>query len=386
MRAVLAVAGVELRRFLRDRSNIFFVFLFPLLLVLVIGAQFGEGAAQGRVAVAGPESPLRAALVTELSDGLTVALEDPAEVREQLARGRVDVGLFLPPDAAAAFAAGDDVELEVVAGAQQRSVATLQAVRTAVEAVRTDRAQLAALTAAGAGQAQARRALADADAAFTPPTLAVVDVDDVAQEFSGLGQFDLGAAGQTLLFVFLISCAGSATLIQTRRLGVLARTLAAPVTAGQALAGQALGRFAIAVFQGAYIMAATAALFRVGWGELSASLLVLALFGVVAAGAAMVIGSLFDNDGAASGVGVGLGLVLAALGGCMLPLELFPDTLRRVAHVTPHAWAYDAFAEIQRHDGTIADVLPELGVLAAMGAALLLLGTWTLRRSLARAM
>ena len=34
MRTALAIAGVELRRFLRDRSNIFFVFIFPLLLVL----------------------------------------------------------------------------------------------------------------------------------------------------------------------------------------------------------------------------------------------------------------------------------------------------------------------------------------------------------------
>lgn len=60
----------------------------------------------------------------------------------------------------------------------------------------------------------------------------------------------------------------------------------------------------------------------------------------------------------------------------MLPLELFPDSVRRVANVTPHAWAYDAFAEIQRRGGTLVDVRPQLGVLAA----------WSLRRSLARAM
>jgi ABC-2 type transport system permease protein len=33
VRSGARVAGVELRRFLRDRSNIFFVFVFPLLLV-----------------------------------------------------------------------------------------------------------------------------------------------------------------------------------------------------------------------------------------------------------------------------------------------------------------------------------------------------------------
>jgi ABC-2 type transport system permease protein len=100
----------------------------------------------------------------------------------------------------------------------------------------------------------------------------------------------------------------------------------------------------------------------------------------------MLIGSLLDNDGAASGVGIGLGLVLAALGGCMLPLELFPAALRTIAHVTPHAWAYDAFAQIQRHDGTLVNILPQLGILLALAAALLALGTWSLRRSMSRAL
>lgn len=387
MRAARAIAAVELRRFLRDRSNIFFVFIFPLLLVLVIGAQFGGSGGNGRVAIAGEDSALRTAVVTALrADGVTVTLAGTDAVRDQVARGRTDVGLFISPAAAAAFPAGVDVGLEVVPGAQQGTQAALQRVRTAVARVTAERSQVAALVGVGVDHERARAALAEASSSMTPPRLAVVDVNRIAQEFSGLGKFDLGAAGETLLFVFLSSLAGSATLIQTRRLGVMARTLAAPVSAGQAIAGQTLGRFAIAVFQGGYIMAATVVLFKVSWGNLWLSLLVLVTFSAVAAGAAMLIGSLLDNEAAASGVGVGLGLVLAALGGCMLPLELFPDTLRTVAHITPHAWAYDAFAQIQRHDAGLVDILPELAVLAAMAAGLLVLGAWALRRSMVRAL
>ena len=39
-------------------------------------------------------------------------------------------------------------------------------------------------------------------------------------------------------------------------------------------------------------------------------------------------------------------LVLAALGGSMQPLEFFPDGLRRVAFLTPHAWMNDALWRI----------------------------------------
>ena len=185
--------------------------------------------------------------------------------------------------------------------------------------------------------------------------------------------------------MFLNSLAGSTTLIQSRRLGVTRRTLAAPVSTMQAVGGQALGRLTIATFQGAYIMAATSLLFGVQWGNLAVAVVVLVMFALVAAGAAMVLGSVLDNDAAAGGVGVGLGLVLAALGGGMYPIELFPDTLRTVAHATPHAWAAEALAEVQRHDGGLTDVLPQLGVLAGFAAVLLLLGAWLLRRSLARA-
>ncbi|CAN5333284.1 hypothetical protein BH11ACT1_BH11ACT1_27510 [soil metagenome] len=387
MRAGLAIAGVELRRFLRDRSNIFFVFIFPLLLVLVIGSQFGGGGGNGRVAISGSDTALRSAVTTALrDDGVAVTLTSADVVRELLSRGRSDVGVVISPEAATAFDAGDDVTLETITGSQQGTPAVLQRVRTAVGQLAAAQGQVAALVGAGVGEPQASAALATVSAAVTRPSIEVVDIDRIAQEFSGLGMFDLGAAGETLLFVFLASLAGSSTLIQTRRLGVMARTLAAPVSTRQAIGGQALGRLTIAVFQGAYIMLATAVLFRVNWGNLWLSLLLLATFSAVAAGAAMLIGSLIDNDGAAGGIGVGLGLVLAALGGCMLPLELFPSTLRTIAHITPHAWAYDAFAKIQRHHAGLVDILPQLGVLAAMAAVLLVVGTWTLRRSMARAL
>ncbi len=387
MRAVRAIAGVELRRFLRDRSNIFFVFIFPLLLVVVIGAQFGGEGDDGRVAVTGSRGALLVALVAALEDdGVAVSSAGAGAVREQVARGRTDVGVFLTEAATTAYDEGRNLDIEIITGSQQGAQVTTERVRTAAARIVLERGQAAALAAEGVGPAEADAALAAATRSLTPPRLSVVDADELAREFEGLGRFDQGAMAETLLFVFLASLAGSATLIDARRLGVVRRTLAAPVSAAQAIGGQALGRFAIAGFQGAYIMVATMVLFGVSWGSLWLALLVLATFSAVAAGAAMLIGSLLDNASAASSAGVGLGLVVAALGGCMLPLELFPDTLQTLAHITPHAWAYEALAEVQRHDAGITDIVPQLAVLVAMAAGLLALGTWALRRSMTRAL
>jgi ABC-2 type transport system permease protein len=387
MRNALTVAGVELRLFLRDRSNLFFVFVFPLLLVLMIGLQFGEGARSGRVAVSGPDSHLRAAIVREL-DADDVIVSEPAwdDALELLARGRLDAAVQVDDAAASAYDVGQDLTLEVVRGSSANAQVVEQQVRTAVDALRAERGRLVALEAYDVPAERAREALAAAEGQVSPPVLEVTNVDELSQEFAGLGQFDFGASGQLLLFVFLSCLAGSATLIQARRLGVVSRMLAGPMTAGQLVAGQVLGRWAIGLFQGGYIMLASSVLFDVRWGNLALSLLVLLLFSLVASGAAILLGTLLENEGAAGGLGVGLGLVLAALGGSMLPLELFPDTIRPVANLTPHAWAYDALADIQRRSGTLVDVLPQLGVLAGMAFLLAALGAWSLRRSLSRAM
>jgi ABC-2 type transport system permease protein len=66
----------------------------------------------------------------------------------------------------------------------------------------------------------------------------------------------------------------------------------------------------------------------------------------------------------------------------MVPLEVFPDRLRQIAHLTPHAWANDAFSELLERDGGLPDVLGELAVLLGVAALLIALATWSLRRAL----
>lgn len=387
MSAVLTIAAVELRRFWRDRSNIVFVFLFPMLLVVLIGSQFGGGGSEGRVAIAGPDSDLRSRLTSELEAAdLEVWYDDAGSVRDQLASNRADVGMFLSDEADRAYTAGEDVDVEVVSSSQATAQGALQRVRGAVLQLTTERGQVAALTAAGVPDTEARSALSQAEVATVAPTVTVTDVDEISQEFGDLGQFDLGAASQTLLFVFLSTLAGASALIQSRREGVLTRIVAQPVSSGQAVLGQALGRFSLAMVQGLYLIIGTAVLFGVDWGSWPATIVVLAAFAAVASALAMIVGSVMDNEGAATGIGIGAGLVLAALGGCMTPLEFFPATLQKVAHLTPHAWAYEAFAEIQRHGGGLLDVLPQLGVLVAMAVVLLAIGGMVLRRSIDRAL
>ena len=96
----------------------------------------------------------------------------------------------------------------------------------------------------------------------------------------------------------------------------------------------------------------------------------------------MVIGAALRTEQQAGGIGNLVGLGLAALGGCMVPIEFFSGPMRTVSWITPHAWANEGFAKLVRHNGVVTDVLPQLGMLAVYAAVLFVFGSWLLRRRL----
>ena len=393
---VLAIVRIELTRLLRDRSNLFFVFLFPLLLIIFLGAQFG-GDFSTRIGVVAPEGDTAADTVAQrldALDGITVVeVADADALADEVDRGVLAAGLELPEGYGDALAEVEPVEVRFLGRADATSV-SLRSLVTAVLAEQEQPGAAAQLLATGraatGGEAipvaelrEAAVAVQD-DAGSVEVAATTLGVDELAEEFAGLNQFDLGASSQLFLFTFLTSLAGSAALIQTRQYGVATRMLSTPTSVSTVLLGTAGGRFAIALFQALYIIVVSALVFGVNWGDPLATTLVVLLFCVAAAAAAMLIGSVFSNDSQASGAGVGIGLGAAALGGSMVPIELYPAGVAQVARITPHAWANEAMAELVRRDGTVVDILPQLGALTGFAVGLLVVASVALRRALVR--
>jgi ABC-2 type transport system permease protein len=379
-----AIAGVNLRRMLRDRANIFFVLLFPMLLILVLGIAFG-GSFEPRLGVVAADGPLADRLVAALAADERIRVErvdSESAMRTAVERGELAAGLALPADYDAAVRAGRTADVRYLARPDEYG----QQVGITVQAVVAEQAGL--LRAAGFAADQTGepfdQALGTAETVATGLPAVTVATSTVGEALfpEDIGRFDLGASTQLLLFVFLTSLVGSTALVETRRLGVSRRMLATPTGAGTILIGEALGRVAVALVQGLIIMLGAGLLFGVQWGDPLGAAALLALFALAASGAAMLMGAVFRTEQQAGGFGIMLGLVLAALGGSMMPIELFSDTMQTVAKFTPHAWANEGFAELVRRDGGLLDIAPQLGVLAGFAVGLFAVGAWLLRRTL----
>ncbi|HEX6131125.1 MAG TPA: ABC transporter permease [Actinomycetota bacterium] len=384
MRKALAIAGVNLRMLLRDAAGAFFVLVFPFLLILALGATFGAGSTPELGVTdlgAGPlGEDLRGRL--EAIERLDVrSFDDEASLRDAVERGAVEGGVVLPDGFDERVRGGGTVEIAYLA----RPTGGGQELRLAVEAaVEEQGVELVAarfLVEEGlATDLDGGLAAARSTAAAAAPRVGV-EVRTPGGD-PGVSGFARGAAQQLVVYVFITSLSASSMLVESRRLGVSRRMLASPTPARTVLAGEALGRYAIAFGQGALILVGTVVLFRVDWGNPLTTLVVLALFALAGTGAAMLMGASLDNASQAGALGVFLGLILGALGGGMVPLEIFPPVMERIAHLTPHAWALDALGESLARDAAPADVAAELGVLAAYGVALLAVATALLRRTI----
>jgi linearmycin/streptolysin S transport system permease protein len=382
----LWIAATNLRRTFRMRTNIFFVFVFPMILILALGATFGGSSSPRLGVVAQGSGPLGTALVRQLERTphlRVVFVSDPAALLTGVERGNLEAGVVIPPGYDAAIRAGHAVTVRYLARPDQSSQQLGETVQAAVSAqAGLLGAARFAVTQRSAPSFDAGLAEAARIAPRSPP-LSVTQVTAGTAAFSKtLGQFDEGAWTELLLFLFLIALTGATALIETRRLGLSRRMLATPTFPGTVIAGETLGRVLIALIQALVIILGSALLFGVSWGQPAGVAAVVILFALVGAGAGIFLGTLFRNEQQVIGVSLLLGMGLGALGGCMIPLEVFSPAMRRIAHITPQAWGNDAFAKLAGHGASITGILPQLGVLAAFAAVLLALATWRLRRAL----
>jgi ABC-2 type transport system permease protein len=148
------------------------------------------------------------------------------------------------------------------------------------------------------------------------------------------------------------------------------------------LAGLGLGWFAFALAQSAIIVGVGALLFGVSWGDPVGAIALVTVFAFVGCGVGLLVGAIGKNEDRVAAITPPLGIVLGALGGCMVPLEVFPPVMRTIAHVTPHFWAIDSWQTLIFDGDGIGAILPALGVLLAFSAVFVVAASTLLRRNL----
>jgi len=385
--ALVAIASVDFRRILHDRIALFSMLVLPVLIIIVVGATIGSGPRHLPIGVLDQDG---GAVAHQFAEQLTK--DGSADLHSYTERGdlerdirtqAISAGIVIPRgfSDAARSGTGADIVL-LIPQSQGGGQAARAVVQSAADQVGAKLAATAFVKAQLGPDAQADRAVENAGNSMR--TVAVNRRAVGQRALANDNPFSYTAPSNLVLFVFITSLASGSVLVESRRLGITRRSLGAPIRPSTLLLGSGVMRYLTALAQAALVIVIGALLFGVTWGQpLGVAVLVL-VYALVGAGTGLLVGAVARNPEQAMAVGIPVAIGMGMLGGCMWPLDVVPEPLRVIGHLTPKAWAMDGFVGLIYNGESLAGIAPQIGVLALYAAVLLTVAGILLRRALTR--
>lgn len=383
----LHLALKDLRLLARDPVALFWVFGFPVLFALFLGGVVraglrGETGPLELVVVDAAETPASRRLVDALerAEGLVVRSASLETAQRVVRRGEAVAYLEVPPGWGSPVRASEggeavvplrlgidpsrEVEGALLRGAIARAVQGLGAEGAAAEERRVA-ASLGALGVGAAGSAGGRGG--------TEPPL-------VVERAAGLREAELVFPAAVLWG--LIGCAASfaVSLVTERTRGTLLRLVTAPIDKSALLWGKALACLLACLAVAVALTFLAVGGFEVRFESLLGLLAAIGSAALCFVGITMLLSSLGRSEQAVAGAGWAVLILMAMLGGGMVPLSLMPSWLRSLSHLSPAKWSVLALEGATWRAFSPEELVLPCGVLLAVAGGSFFLGV----RSLAR--
>jgi ABC-2 type transport system permease protein len=197
----------------------------------------------------------------------------------------------------------------------------------------------------------------------------------------GAQRYQVLVPSYTVMFAFFLVLNVGWVFVTERREGTLKRLRAAPITRGQLLLGKLVPYFLLSIGQGAFLLLAGKLVFGLRWGpdtwpwwqQITWLLPLVFTTSLAAMGLALLVAAVAKTEMQVALFGAIPVLVLALIGGCVLPREFMPESAQSFALLTPQGWALDAYRELLDADATstpnLTIVVRSCLVLTGFGAA-----------------
>jgi len=372
-----------------------FFLILPLVFTFILAGGTGAPAdARIRLIVVDQaQSPLSAQLIATLEGSEAVRPEvrtlDKAE--SEFSQRNVSAVLVIPPELDMAHLTAGTVQLDLrqqpnninALAAQRAVLAALRRIGSAVDiatASTTEAERIRPFESPAARQAYFDAALAAAQAEMesSPDRVAIAQGNTPDQiEYDPQAN---SSAGQVITWVFIPLIGISAMFAYERQKGTLRRLLVSPTRKATYLLGTIGGQVALALVQMVLLVGFGILVMKVNWGRAPGALALMLLAGALAAAAlGTMLGTLVKTEGQANGLSIMLGMVMALLGGCWYPIELFPQVVRTAVKVLPTTWAMQGMMDIALRGQGVSGILLEAGVLVGFAAVFFAVGVWRFR-------
>lgn len=400
------IAIKDMRILLKERGNLFGLFLLPLVFILAFSLPSLAGGGEAErfrlpVVNLAQDDETAELLIARLekAGGVEVQSYEQDEAESLLQEGSIHYLLTIPADIAKmSVDYAVNLKLETHPDADGTEAQWLEEVITgvardlALEAhLLASLQQMGRMSAASPDQAEAfssanlvAQAQNQFESSLTRPLVTVEKrfPKSVAPREETVGT-QVSIAGFTVLFVFLTAQTTARSIYEEKRDGSFRRLLAAPMSKATLLAGKMLPNLITALLQIVVIFAIGVWVYpRLGLERLSLGnnwlglILVSLLLALCSTGMGILIAALARTEGQVGGVSSVILWVGGALGGAFFPLYLIKGPLDMISRVVPHSWALRAYHDVLVRGKDLASIGTSLLVLLGFTLAFFAFGLW----------
>ncbi len=405
-KVIQSLVRIRLLRIFRDRTNLVWLFIMPMVFSLLMGQLMGTWDSSGQSAKpkfmvydldGGPASDNLLAPLLDNERFLLVRADSTiseSKARQLVEEGFITAALMIPEGFSAAAQGGDTALLDFYFNSDRLSS---QTIRTLL-----DRSLLTVNTLTSAYTLVSHP---DAEGRVPPGHSESLDEDIFQESWTNprvnlavrtLGRvetvdFPLTRAAQhvgpsyTLFFMMMFLMMSAKDLVEERQNRTLDRLMISRASSLDLVLGFFLGGLIIGLLQAIVLLGLNMMPpFRVDYGDSLAGLvLVILLFGGFCSAASVLLGSVARSGPQADGLGMAFTMVLAGLGGLWWPLEIVPDFMQKLGHNLPSGQAISVFHDMIGRGYGLRELSGWLIGLGIWFVLALLLAVWRLRRLVA---
>lgn len=416
---VMFLAFKDLRVLFSDKGNFFWVFGFPALFALFFGAIYSDmGSSPSGIKIAvvdQDKSELSASYISHLEsyEALTVAKMNRDQAIDRVRKGNIFAAVILKDGFGDDFEkifTGDNSAVEIaldpgrkmegqyLQGLIARAMFEAMALRFADrnwmrKQVGNWRDEVSGANDISSGQADLLigffdaydRLLEDANdenfqMAFDSDMMDFT-VTDISRERKGpVTSFQITFPQAIIWGILSCSATFAISIVQERTKGTFDRLRVGPIGRAHILGGKGMACLITCVFIVCFLFTVARLIFKMPVRNLPMFVLAAACVILCFVGLMMFICTLGRTEQSAGGAGWAMVMIMAMLGGGMVPLLFMPSWLRPFSHISPVKWSIFALEGGIWRDLSFMEMIQPLAVLLAIGTTAFVFGVTVLRR------
>jgi ABC-2 type transport system permease protein len=351
------IALNDLRITVKDKMFLFWLIVFPLLFAFLFGLAFPQSSPQVQKVTLNildkDKSFLSQALVEELkSEKYTIHLLEGEDEK----RGRT---LIIPAGFSRDVLEGKKVELVLEKEEGMNMEASQAAYSNVLKATIKILTKLVTLSPENEEELQEKYSQHRWERLVTLKSELAGELRVIPAGFN-----HMIPASAVMFILFTVLMYGGVIILQERNFGQLERIFLSPATFSSIIAGKWISRLLLGMLQITVLFLVGKILFKTYLGNSIPSLLLVALFfcGTIG-GLSILLGSIIRKEEVLIIFNIIFANLMAGLGGCWMPMELFPAGMRKVSFIFPTGWAMDAFHKLIFFGYDMRSILPNIAAL-----------------------